>query len=134
MLLAVSEITREVDRAMWLIGGTSLLLLAGITAAMIWIVVKYRRGNTPRTSQIGGNMWVETVWVVLPTLLVLWMFFVGYKGFTMMRNPPQDAMVVEVTAKQWLWAFRYPEEKLETSEMVVPVNQRSWRPARWSCR
>jgi hypothetical protein len=38
-----------------------------------------------------------------------------------MRDVPEDAMVVEVTGKQWLWSFHYPEEKLDASEMVVPV-------------
>jgi cytochrome c oxidase subunit 2 len=123
MLLAVSEITREVDRAMWLIGGTSLVMLFGITLAMVILVFKYRRSRTPKTTQIHGHKWLETIWIVIPTLIVFWMFWVGYKGFAMMRNVPADAMVVEVTGKQWMWAFHYPLEKLDTSEMVVPVNR-----------
>ena len=123
MLLAVSEITREVDRAMWLIGGTSLVLLFGITLAMLIMVVKYRRGRTPKTTQIHGHLWLEMTWLVIPTLIVFWMFWVGYRGFVLMRNVPEDAMLVEVTGKQWQWAFHYPVEKLDTGEMVVPVNR-----------
>jgi len=122
MLLAVSEITREVDRAMWLIGGTSLVMLFGITLAMVIMVFKFRRSKTPKTTQIHGHIWLETTWIIIPTLIVFWMFWVGYRGFVLMRNVPADAMVVEVTGKQWMWAFHYPVEKLDTSEMVVPVN------------
>ena len=70
MLLAVSEIAREVDRAMWLIGGTSLVMLFGITLAMVILVFKYRRSRTPKTTQIHGHKWLETVWIVIPTLIV----------------------------------------------------------------
>jgi mono/diheme cytochrome c family protein len=58
----------------------------------------------------------------VPTIIVIWMFFVAYKGFKMMREPPADAMVVEVTGRQWAWEFAYPGEKITSSEMVVPVN------------
>ncbi len=119
---SVSEITREVDKAFWLIGGVSLVLLTGVTAAMLVFVVKFNRTRAKTTSQIEGHKTLELVWIVLPTAIVLWMFFVGYKGFGIMRRPPSDAMVVEVTGRQWSWAFFYPGEGVSASEMVVPVN------------
>ncbi len=122
MILALSDITREVDRALMFLGVASLILLAGITVAMIFFALRYRRAATTSTAQIHGNAKLEILWIVIPTIIVTWMFFVGFKGFFMMRNVPDGAMVVEVTGKQWMWSFRYPEEKLDTVEMVVPVN------------
>jgi cytochrome c oxidase subunit II len=118
----ISDITREVDLAFTMMGWISLVLLAGITAAMVWFVVRYRRGRATRTKQIEGNLWLEIIWVVLPTILVTWMFWVGYKGFVTIRTVPEGAMVVQVTARQWSWSFHYPEEKVDATEMVVPVN------------
>lgn len=123
MLMATSEIAREVDRALWLIGGVSVVMLAGITLAMVMFSIRFRRDKTPRTSQIEGHKWLEVAWIVIPTIIVTWLFFVGYEGFALMRNVPPDAMVVEVTGKQWMWSFHYPEEKLDTAEMVVPVGK-----------
>jgi cytochrome c oxidase subunit II len=123
MLMATSDIVREVDRALWLIGGVSVVMLGGITLAMVMFAVKYRRGKIRTTSQIEGHMWLEVTWVVIPTIIVTWMFFVGYRGFALMRSVPPDAMVVEVTGRQWMWSFHYPEEKLDTAEMVVPVGK-----------
>jgi cytochrome c oxidase subunit II len=122
MMLALSDITREVDRAFLLIGVASLILLAGITIAMIVFAVRFRRGAARTTTQIRGHIWLEITWIVIPTIIVTWMFFVGFKGFFLMRNVPDGAMVVEVTGQQWMWSFHYPEEKLDTVEMVVPVN------------
>ncbi len=118
---AVSEITQEVDRAFMWIGGVSLVLFVGITVALVVLALRYRRSRAAATVQIEGNKVLEIVWIVIPTIIVTWMFFVGYRGFEMMRDVPEDAMRVEVTGRQWSWAFRYPEEGVATTEMVVPV-------------
>ena len=122
MLLALSDITREVDRALLLLCVSCLILLAGITVAMIVLAVRYRRGSTRSTKQIHGHTWLEITWIIIPTIIVTWMFFVGFKGFFLMRDVPEGAMLVEVTGRQWSWSFHYPEEKLDATEMVVPVN------------
>jgi len=121
-LLANSDIVREVDRALILIGGMCLLLLMGITIAMIYFLIRYRRSTTPTITQIEGHFWLEITWIIVPTIIVTWMFFVGYKGFNMMRTVPDDAMIVETTGKQWMWSFHYPEEDIDSMELYVPVN------------
>lgn len=108
---------------MLLIGGTSLLLLFGITVVMVWFAIRFRRSKTKVTSQTGGNTWLEIVWTAVPTVIVLWMFFVGYDGFALMRQPPENPLVVEVTGKRWVWTFHYTEDNVDATEMVVPVNQ-----------
>jgi len=118
----ISDITREVDLAFSLMGWISLFLLGGITLAMIYFVVRYSRGRAKKTTQIHGNVWLEVTWVVLPTILVTWLFWVGYKGFVTIRTVPEGAMVVQVTARQWSWSFNYPDEGVNATEMVVPVN------------
>jgi cytochrome c oxidase subunit 2 len=51
------------------------------------------------------------------------MFFVGYKGFAMMRNVPEGAKVIRVTGSQWKWVFDYPDEKINlTNELYLPVD------------
>jgi len=122
MFLAASQITQAVDRAFLLIGGMSLLLLAGITIAMVTLAVRFRRSRTRRTSQVAGHTALEIVWTIVPTIIVMWMFYVGYGGFALMRRVPKDHMVVEVTGRQWVWSFLYPNEQVDSGEMVVPVN------------
>jgi len=122
MLLAASEITRAVDQAFLLIGGVCLVLLAGITVAMVVFAIKFRRSRAKTTSQIGGHTTLEIVWTVIPTIIVMWMFYLGYGGFGLMRRVPKDHMVVEVAGKQWAWTFSYPNERVDSGEMVVPVS------------
>ncbi len=118
----LSDITREVDLAFNMMGWISLFLLGGITLAMVYFVIRYSRGRAKKATQIEGNLWLEVTWVVLPVILVTWMFWVGYKGFLLIREVPEGAMVVKVTGQQWSWSFYYPEEGISTTEMTVPVN------------
>jgi len=123
MMLAVSAITREVNYAFLMIGGTCILLLAGVTIAMVLFVVRYRRSKARTTSQVGGHTLLEITWTTIPTLIVIWMFFVGYQGFGLITRVPADAMVVEVTGRQWSWSFHYPQADIDSNVLVVPVDK-----------
>jgi cytochrome c oxidase subunit 2 len=119
-LLANSDVTREVDRAFGIIGGISTLLLVGVTVVMILFVFRYRRSKATRTQQIHGHLLLEITWIVIPTLIVMYMFFVGFRGFKLMRNAPEDAMIIEVTGQQWSWSFYYPGENIYTDKLFIP--------------
>jgi len=74
---AVSEITQEVDRAFMWIGGVSLVLLVGITVALVVLALRYRRSRALATAQIEGNKVLEIIWIVVPTIIVTWMSAIG---------------------------------------------------------
>ena len=117
-----TNLSSSVDSIFLLIVGISLVLLIGVTGTMVYFAVHYRRSKHTRAENIEGNLALEIVWTVLPTLLVLAIFWVGWKGFVYMRTVPQDAMLVKVTARMWSWHFTY--EKGATSEVLkVPVNR-----------
>ncbi|MFT5232621.1 MAG: cytochrome c oxidase subunit 2 [Candidatus Krumholzibacteriia bacterium] len=111
-----------VDNAFIFILGTSVLLLIGVTFTMIYFVVKYRRSKNPNPAQIEGSVTLETLWTVLPTILVLVMFYYGWSGFKVMRDIPEDALEVTVHAQKWAWAFEYPDGR-KTTELIVPTDR-----------
>ena len=65
---------------------------------------------------------LEIIWTVVPTLLVLTMFYYGLTGFNFLKRAPQDAMKVKVIARQWSWLFEY-ENGLRSTELKVPVGK-----------
>ena len=115
--------TQAVDPVFMFIFGACLVLLVGITATMLWFVVRYRRSRTPEpTSQSGGNIWLEIVWTVLPSVLVLAMFYYGWEGYLSLRNVPKNALQVTVTARQWSWSFSYANGRT-SPKLYVPVGK-----------
>jgi cytochrome c oxidase subunit II len=123
MLLAqASKLAEEVDRTFWMVGAVTVALLLGVTAAMVYFAIRYRRGRSPVVSTVAHHRWLEIAWIVLPTLIVCWMFAVGVQPFTEQRNPPANARVIEVTGRQWAWSFHYPDEGIDHAELIVPAN------------
>lgn len=114
---------QAVDNVLIYIFGFSLILLLGITAVTIYFVVKYRRSKYPEpTSQAHGNWLLETIWTILPILIVLTMFWYGWTNYVGLREIPEGAMEVKATARMWSWQFEYPDGRKE-SKLYVPVNK-----------
>ncbi|MCH9021228.1 MAG: cytochrome c oxidase subunit II [Planctomycetes bacterium] len=118
MMLATGNVAQEVDRAFAIIGGMCLVMLVAITGVMVYFAFKYRRSVRREAAQIEGHLPLEVAWIIIPTLLAFYMFFVGMKGFRMMREVPLDARVIEVTGQQWFWKVYYPDE-----EIFAPVRE-----------
>ncbi len=112
----------SVDKIFYAIAGISLVLLLGVTGAMIFFAVRYRRKKHPRAEDIEGSLWLEVLWTVIPTLLVMAMFYVGWKGFVYKRTVPPDAMLVKVTARMWSWHFEY-ENGATSNALKLPVGK-----------
>ena len=114
---------RGVDLAFWYILGISLLLLVGITAVMIYFVIRYRRSKHPDPVDIRDNLNLEVVWTVLPTLIALTMFWVGWQSYIGLRDVPEDAIEIEVAGQMFSWIFTYPNDKETEGELVVPYGK-----------
>ncbi len=111
---------RQIDQAFYYITGVSFILLIAITVVMIAFVIKYRRSKHPEPADIRGNLTLEIIWTVLPTLIVLTMFYFGWASYTGLRNVPPGAIEIDVEAQMFSWLFYYPNDKETESELVVP--------------
>jgi cytochrome c oxidase subunit 2 len=116
------SIADRVDAVFLYIFVLSVAFLIFITALMVYFVVRYSRKRNPVPVDIEGNTALELTWTLTPLVLFLSMFYFGWTNFEYMRNPPRDAMVIEVTARQWAWSFKYPNGK-QTDELYVALNR-----------
>jgi cytochrome c oxidase subunit II len=111
-----------VNQVFFYILAITVFLLALITFLMVYFVIRYHRKRSPQPAEIKENTWLEIIWTVVPTLLVLTMFYYGLTGFNFLKRAPQDAMKVKVIARQWSWLFEY-ENGLRSTELKVPVGK-----------
>lgn len=112
----------SVDQTFLVIFGISAVILVLITAAMIYFVIRYDRRRHPVPATFDHNLAAEIIWTVVPTLLVLAMFYYGWQSFRALRGIPEGAMEVQVTARQWSWSFRYDNGR-QSPELWVPVGR-----------
>ena len=100
-----------------------LVLLVGITVAMVWFVIRYRRSRNPQpTSLVDQNVWLEVTWTVLPTLLVMGMFYYGWSSYLTLREVPKNALQVTAVARMWSWNFIY-ENGRNSGKLYIPVGR-----------
>ena len=122
MLIAQSEFVKSVDFAFFFIIAISVFFLVLITGLMIYFVFKYSRKKNPRATNIHGSVPLEILWTVIPTILVLFMFYFGWVGYQEMSSIPEDSMVVTVTAQMWKFNFKYDNGRVSDT-LYVPVNK-----------
>jgi cytochrome c oxidase subunit 2 len=116
------NIVSQTDETMILIVAVSVFLLLVIGVAMIYFVHKFNMKRHPVAEDISGNTTLEVIWTVIPILLVLVMFFYGWKGFENLRTPPENALVIKVTGQMWKWTFEYDNGK-KSDTLYVPHNR-----------
>jgi len=119
---ASSIIGKEVDTAFFIILGICVFMLFLITFLMVFFVIKYNRKKNPTPVNIHGNLLLEITWIVIPTILVMFMFYIGWVGYDKSQRFPSDAIHVNVTARMWSWLFEYENGK-ESSELKLPLGK-----------
>ena len=111
-----------VDSIMLYIVGISVVILVGITITMIYFVFKYHRKKNLEPQNIHGSILLESIWIIIPTLLALSMFYYGFQGYKLGQEIPEDAYYVDVVAKTWDWDFIY-ENGYNSDTLYVPINK-----------
>jgi cytochrome c oxidase subunit 2 len=122
MFSNASNFVEGVDLSFAIILGASVFFLVAITAVMIWFVIKYNRKKHPKPEHVKENHKLEIIWTVIPTILVLIMFYYGWMGYKPMRNFPKDSIKVKAYAQMWSWNFEYENGKTSDT-LVVPKDK-----------
>lgn len=122
MFLGPSNTADKVQEAFLLTLAACVVLLMLVTAVMVFFLVRYSRKRHPVPEDVRESTALEVTWTVIPTVLVLAMFYLGWADFDYLRRPPANAMTIEVTARQWSWTFAYVNGK-KSDELRVPVGE-----------
>lgn len=122
MFDGVSNFSQSTDLAFFFTLVVSIFFLVLITSLMIYFVIKYNRKRNPKATNVHHNTALEVTWTVIPTILVLIMFWLGWTGYLEQSKIPENALTIDVTAQMWKWSFKYSNGK-ETDSLYVPINK-----------
>lgn len=101
-------------------------LFSLIMVFMIYSVFVFRRQDDDETDgpHIHGNTKLEVGWTIIPLFVVLGFGVWGAVTLNEITRPKEGEMTVNVTGKQWIWNFSYPEQdNLGSGELVLPVGR-----------
>lgn len=120
-----SSVALEVDVLHYsVISATMLGALAVFALATWWLIRFRRRGEAHATTPRVRMPLPFEVGLIVGTLgLFLAWWVVGFLQFVRQEAPPDDALRVHVTAKQWMWKFAYPDGGSSINVLTVPVGR-----------
>jgi len=104
------------------IAASIFLLVEGI---LLFSAFRFRRkkGEAGDGLPIHGSNRLEFAWTLVPALIVLWLGTYSYQILTQIRTAPPDAMVVEVTSRQFQWVFHYPGLDIISNDLYLPLDK-----------
>lgn len=124
LLAMTSDVTPEYNHLFWLLVLICGSVGTGLAIFTVYCAWRYRRRRPDELpSQIANYFPAEAAWIAIPALIFLAFFFYGVKLYFDMERPPDNAQVVYVVAKQWMWKLQHVDGTREINELHVPVGQ-----------
>ncbi len=121
---SASTMAGQVDSLFWFLFSFSAAMSLAIFICIITFAIKYRR-RAPNEigAPISGSALIETIWIVIPLLIALFIFGWGATLYYNIEHAPPQPMQVYVIGKQWMWKLQHPEGRVEINELHVPVGR-----------
>jgi cytochrome c oxidase subunit 2 len=119
-----STFAKDVDALYFFIFAVSAFFALVVAVAVIYFGIRYHRTHDGEIgARIEGNLPLELLWSVIPTIIAMVMFGWGASVFYHLRRPPDEAMHIYAVGKQWMWKFQHLEGQREINELHIPAGR-----------
>jgi cytochrome c oxidase subunit II len=99
----------KIDTMLWITVIITGIVFVITQVLLFWFSYKYQESDKRTAFYYPHNNKWEVIWTVIPAIaLTVLVGFGLYYWFQITKDAPKDAMVVEVTGKQFGWIYRYP--------------------------
>ena len=111
VLFLYSTINTKMNFLYILVGTICAVSFLLVQIGIIFLVIKYRKreGKANKRSFVTDNKKLEIMWTVVPSIILFILFIPGAKFFYDIRTMPENAMEIEIKARQWSWDYIYPQ-------------------------
>jgi cytochrome c oxidase subunit 2 len=97
-----------------------------VEGLIVWTVLRYRRkpGDDELPPQTHGHNLAEVIWTVVPTIIVIFLFFISWQTLNSVEaHAPRPNLVVRAVAAQFQWSFAYlPEGSAPNAKPLFTVS------------
>jgi cytochrome c oxidase subunit 2 len=88
----------------------AVAIFVAVEGLIVWSILRYRRrpGDVDLPPQTHGNNFVEVLWTLIPTVIVLYLFAISWNTLNTVDATSTDPDVrIHVIAGQFQWQFEY---------------------------
>jgi len=118
-----SEEADWIDFVFWFTTVICIMIFALVASVTIYSVFKFRvrPDDDSDGPPIHGHTGLEIVWTAVPAILVTAIAIVSSVALAKNQSIPDDHLTVEVTARQFVWSFKYPQYGgIESGVLYLP--------------
>jgi len=122
---ADSSQAHKVDDVYWFVTIICVAIFALVAGVSVYAIWKFRAAPDDEEdgSPIHGHTGLEVVWTAVPAALVTAISIYSGVVLVQVERIPAEHRVIEVTAQQFAWSFTYPEAKVTSGRLALPINQ-----------
>jgi len=118
----ILDTVSQVDRTFLITFGVAAFFFVLIAIFLVVFIIRYNHTRHAEAVDIRGNLTLEIIWIVIPSLIVMGLFYSGWQSYLALRTVPGDAMPISVTARKWSWTFTYENGRI-SNILYVPVDK-----------
>jgi cytochrome c oxidase subunit 2 len=107
----------------------ALIVFVAVEAALIFMLVRFRKKSDELPPQIHGNNVLEIIWTAIPVIIVIALFVGSFIVLVdVEENADDEALSIDVTGFQFSWIFEYavndlgPDRSEAESEEVIEIS------------
>jgi len=99
----------RVDSMLWVTLAISGIAFIATQVLLFGFAYKYQENENRKVVFFAHSTKLELIWTIIPAITLTILVVIGLRNwFLFTGEPPKNAMVVEVTGKQFGWIYRYP--------------------------
>ena len=99
----------RVDSMLWVTLAVTGIVFIATQVILFVFAYKYQEDTNRKVVFFAHSTKLELIWTVIPAIALTVLVVIGLRNwFLLTGEPPKNAMVVEVTGKQFGWIYRYP--------------------------
>jgi cytochrome c oxidase subunit 2 len=112
MPVGVTTTSREVYELHMLVLWICVVIGAGVYAAMIAAIVKFRKSKGAVAAKFTHNATIEVIWTVIPAAILVAMAVPAAETLIRMEDTRNSELTIKVTGYQWRWHYDYIDEEV----------------------
>lgn len=126
-----SNTMTEVERTFTVFSVASAPVAAAVWALAIYSLMRWRRRDAwkegdPDGPALRGHGLATGAWMFVSSALCLFLLIWGLAALTKVDSAAaasNDTLEIDVTGQQWVWTFTYPDQGVESDQLVLPLDR-----------
>jgi cytochrome c oxidase subunit 2 len=113
----------KVDALFSVLLGIGTATFVVVQGGLLYSIIRFRQksDDDDDAPAVRGNVGLEILWTAIPAVIVTGLAVYSYATLANIETPAPDAITVQVTGRQFVWDFYYPDRDVHSPELHVPL-------------